>query len=732
VNRPAWRSAAGPLLAVSCALLAVGAPVPGARAAVPAEGTGSSDPTGASGPTTPAVPDPATVSVLPPFPLLAGPGAPVRVRTRVVDTGTVALRDVDVRLRVVPDRLGTREQLDRWLTGQDAREGFAVGTAVGLDRPLPRGAARTVDVEVPGAALGLGGRPFGAYGLMVEVRASVDGTLRRVALTRTALPWQARKEYRPQELAWLVPFTGLPGAASPDQPGPSQVAEAVGPGSRLRHLLDAASAPGVAWAVDPALLLTLERVAGGIPVTAGTAGSPAATASSPRATTTPAPSAAIDQARAVVRGYLQDLRAAAAGREVLQLPYGDPDVAALTRADAVDLLTATRTTAADVVQRVLGVPARSDIAWPADGYATNAALGLLHTAGATSVVLDARSRPLVDPPEWTVDARASLPGQMTGLLLDPSLSGLTASVSARDAGAAAAFQAQTAAATTELPGTVRRLLVALPRDVDPDPGAFRALVTAATAVPWVQPVRVADLLPPQPETTSGTLPRRSVRPPGAGARGVLVRDVAVVRRLRQQLAAVAEVVDSPAPVALQAQRSTLELLSVAWRGRHDALAARQRALADTIGSRTAGVRVLPSTVNFLTNDGRLQVTIANGLDRPVRGVRLEVIAPSPKLQVVRPTSAPLTLQAGQRTGVQVPVRALASGLVTLQARLITPSGAQIGVPQVVQVRLQPTDSWLLTAVGIAVGLVVLVGLVRALRRGRRRVDPTAPVPEESR
>jgi hypothetical protein len=241
---------------------------------------------------------------------------------------------------------------------------------------------------------------------------------------------------------------------------------------------------------------------------------------------------------------------------------------------------------------------------------------------------------------------------------------------------------------------------------------------------------VGDLLAVTQGPDTAALPRRSVRPTGV-PRGVGVRDVETVRRLRQQLAAVAEVVDAPATATLQAQRSTLELLSTAWRGHHEALVARQQALTNSIGSRTAGVRVLPSTINLLSNDGRLQVTVANGLDQRVRGVRLEVTAPSPKVQVVRPRSAPLTLEAGQRTGVRVPVRALASGLVTLQARLITPSGAQIGVPQEVQVRLRPTDSWLLSAGGVVVGLAVLFGLVRSLRRPRRRVDaPTTA--EESR
>ncbi|HKG52514.1 MAG TPA: DUF6049 family protein [Actinomycetales bacterium] len=673
-----------------------------------------------------AEPAAATVSVLPPFPLLAVPGTPVRVRAGVRDTGVAVLRDVSVRLRVVPERLSTRDQLSRWLTGEDAREGQAVGTPVPLHGPLTPGAGASVDVEVPGAALGLAGRPFGAYGLVVEVRANVDGVVRRVALTRTALPWQERKEYRPQQLAWLVPFTGLPGASSPDEPGPGQVAAAVGPGSRLRHLLDAASAPGVSWAVDPALLTTLERVAGGVVTSA--AGPSTATSGS-----TSAPSAAVEQSRAVVRGYLADLRAAAAGREVLELSYADPDVRALARARAGDLARAARTAAPGVVQRVLGVPARSDVGWPADGYAGNPELPTWGAAGATTLVLDPRSRPLVDVPGYTVDARVALPRSMTALMLDPSLSGLLGSVRSTDASATAAFLAHTAVATSELAGTVRRLLVAAPRNVDPDPAAFRALVASAAAVPWLEPARVSGLMEPLPRSSTADLPRRSVAAPdGPALRGVGQRDVAVVRALRRQLAAVNEVLDVPATSTVQAQRTTLELLSVAWRGHHDALVARQRALADSVGSRAAGVRVLPSTINFLANDGRLQVTVANGLNQRVQGVRLEVTVPSPKLQVVQPRSAPLTLEAGQRTGVRVPVRALASGLVTLQARLITPSGAQIGVPQELQVRLRPTDSWLVMAFGGVVGLALVFGLVRSLRRPRRRVDATAPVPQEPR
>ncbi len=138
---------------------------------------------------------------------------------------------------------------------------------------------------------------------------------------------------------------------------------------------------------------------------------------------------------------------------------------------------------------------------------------------------------------------------------------------------------------------------------------------------------------------------------------------------------------------------------------------------------TSKVRVLPTTITFLRSSGQLQLTITNDLDQPVSGLRLKVLSSSARLVVSQPVSAPIAvLEPGTRISVRVPVRALAGGEVTLQAQLLAPSGATIGSTEQVQVRVRPTDSWVLSVGGVVVGLVLAVGLVRALRRPRRRTQ----------
>ena len=78
------------------------------------------------------------------------------------------------------------------------------------------------------------------------------------------------------------------------------------------------------------------------------------------------------------------------------------------------------------------------------------------------------------------------------------------------------------------------------------------------------------------------------------------------------------------------------------------------------------------------------------------------------------------LAPGTRAQVQVPVQALGSGTVRLDAQLVSPSGRALGQRQPVSVRAKPTGTWALGVVGAIVGLVLVVGLVRALRRPRRR------------
>ena len=189
----------------------------------------------------------------------------VHVTGRITNLGKTAIEQVSVRLRAVGGRLGTRDDVDTWLDGRDPREGVPVNPTAELEAPLAAGRSATFTLDVPAQALGLRGGPFGAYPIAFDARATdTEGVRDQVAFLRSTLQWQPpAREYVRQQIAWLVPFTGLPGPTANVVPTMEQVQAALAPGRRLPRLLDAASSPGVAWAVDPALLATLQQAADG-------------------------------------------------------------------------------------------------------------------------------------------------------------------------------------------------------------------------------------------------------------------------------------------------------------------------------------------------------------------------------------------------------------------------------------------------------------------------------------
>lgn len=641
-------------------------------------------------------------------PALVVPTSTLTVSGTITNTGAVPLDAVGARLRLVHTDL-SRSQVGSWSDQTDQRTGTVVGPTLNVQpRSIPVAGHAMFTLAVDARQLGLAGRSFGPYGLAVEVRAQGELGRQQVGLARTTIQWQPSggKEYAAQKIAWLMPITGLPGGGG-DDPTPDQVAAAVGPGSRLRRLLDAASAPDVGWAVDPALLDALRRVA--------TPADDAPTA--PPATAPPSDVTA----RTTVAAFLAELRRAADGRVVIELPYADPDLAAVTAGGRPDLLRAAQAAGAGIVSEVLGVTPVTGVAWPAQGWADDTALAVAAAAGDHAMVLDADSRRLVDALPYTADARADLPHGVTGWLADPTLSALAAGSGATGGAAVRRLLAETAAFTSERPRLARRLLVVAPRDIDPDPRAFRSLVRATSSVPWLTVIGATDLRNPPPGS-GGTadLPRLVVAaPPDVVQAGLGAAHVAAVRRLRASLAALGEVVDSPAQVTDALQRATLELVSCSWRGRPTDLRARRSQVADRVRALTDGVRVLPSSVNFLTNSARLQITVVNGLPETVTGLRLRVTSANPRLRVVGSDVATPSLAPATRAQVQVPVQALGSGKVQLTAQLVSPSGRPLGQSVAVTVRAQPTGAWALWVLGAVAAAVLGVGVVRALLRPRR-------------
>jgi hypothetical protein len=134
-------------------------------------------------------------------------------------------------------------------------------------------------------------------------------------------------------------------------------------------------------------------------------------------------------ASAAAQAWLATLRTAAQDSDVLALPFGDPDVVALSRADTglraqVEPL---RRLGESEAARLLGVQPLPSVAWPPPGPLP-AALDVVVGGQSRAVVLDASALPPASGSRnRTPSARSELPsltGPVSGLLVEPVLSAL--------------------------------------------------------------------------------------------------------------------------------------------------------------------------------------------------------------------------------------------------------------------------------------------------------------------
>ncbi|WP_432503997.1 DUF6049 family protein [Kineococcus arenarius] len=666
----------------------------------------------------------------------------VTVRAGVVNDGEQALEGLRAHLVAQRSPVVARYSLDRWESADaDASLGRTTVASDPVDvaaGPLAPGGRAEVVLILQAAELGTG---QGAHPAAVEV---LDASGERVGLVRTFLVSSVPEGVRTTLLTLLLPLV-----AGRTREAAGLAAEVDG---RLGRLLDASSDSRTSWAVDPAVLATvLPAVAAAGEEGAGQpddpATDPSAEAAGSAAATLPAgtddPAAVV----ATLTAWRERLAAAAQGRCLVALPHGDPDLASLSAApEGAGLLTAAQAAGADVAAALSGAATvLTDVAWPADETADAEALSLAARAGATAVVLDDETLTTGDDLTYTPTGRAVVDtgsgtgdGALAVLVADSALSALlvrTAGAAVEESGDGAAEEgatgeqspaalvqrvlAEIATITLQRPSDPRSLLVAAPRTLDPRPAAVQRLVTAVETSGWASWQPLTDLLAtPVPDVERSEVPV----PATTSRRAVLpVVHVAAVDAAVATLAELSSALEGAATAAGAVQRSALMLLAASWRGHLTDVRAGRRELEEDVAALLSAVHVLPGSVlNLAATRTELPVTVVNELSAPVR-VELVLRPRSPRVQL---TQVPVqTVPAHGQLRVGVPVRALANGSVVVEARLRTPDGLQLGEAVELDVNVRADlEGWLTGLVGGGAAALLATGLVRAVRRGRRRVD----------
>lgn len=639
------------------------------------------------------------------------PGAQLRVTGRVVNAGTEPVVDPMVRLRFSSTALGTREDIDSIVSGESgSRLGYVLtGTTAELAGPLQPGADVAFDLQYPLDLLGLP-RQMAVYAVGIETGTGVNGSFVSSRLQRTFLPWVPEPdEVRPTRLAWLWPLVDAPrrdagGAFSDDG-----LSASMG-GGRLRNLLEigAAAPPGaVSWVVDPMLLEDAEVMSGGYPVPASdeAGGGPGSTESD----------------GAAAQAWLERFRTISADVPVMALPYADQDVVAVNRAGLAADVRLARAAGTSRAQRILGRSVVSDVIWPAQGALDRETGRLLRDSGVTTAVLSEDATPPEDLTSITPTGRALVRlgggARLAGVLYDERLSTLVATPAASGTTLSGAlleqrFLAETALITTEVPDQ-RTIVIAPPKRWDPDPVTLAAMVRLPNAVPWLTPVGLADVR----ATDVSDIGRAPLTYTAAArAQELPAMHLLTVARARRDLSAFAKVLTEPAAVVPAFRSALLRLESAGWRDHPVDRNAATEAVTGALAAQRAKVSLLGSRITLGARSGVFPVTVVNDLDQAVR-VRVDLTSDNPRLTVH--DSEPVVVEAEQKQQLQLPVEAVANGVIEVRGRLLAPDGTVYGSPVEIRVRVAQYGTLGVWVTGGAALVLFGAVAVRLLRRTRR-------------
>ena len=686
--------------------------------------------------TAPPVTGPAAVTLASVTPEIALPKAPITISGTIRNVGSVPIGAPIVRALIGDHGLISRTAVSEWSTTA-GEQPVAVVARTPLGPSLAPDGVAAFTLIVPATAISHR-ESFAVLPFSVDVVGTTsDAASQEVVLgsQHTFLPSvSAQKEYEPISIAWLVPLTLDPDPALFGVDSAARTAawtKAIGPGSRLDRAMTGTDSTQVTWAIDPAVL--------------GPPPEPVAPDTSTTTSPTPAPTQGSDTPTAPVTeattALANRIRMAAPRHTIWSLPYADPDLAAL-----LPLASGSRALKA-LINRPSTLDAavgstRTGIAWPVDGTLTTARENQLRlaysSAGLDAAVISASTR--TTHSGYTDDASRKSTGGLPLLAYDQELSRTFAQTSAIASGPITTqlFLADSLALLGERPGTRRRsVLVAAPRTFAGDPSVLSSFFTAIAKAPWLTPTTTDELLaaagtasPDVPAVgTSATpsltpSPTTSPAPPdplNPGSSPLTQAQLLDLPRTTLAIDGVASIRDDTPSFRERWTDAQEQVMSSRWRGHGPGITVINAATQAAINAVSRGVHVVPSSVNFFADRGALQITVVNDLAVPVHDVHLTLNPGQPRLRIDQ-QAGPLRIGARSRTNVRLNVTAVAAGLVPIQAVLTTSNGTPLGLDAEVNVRVQPTSTWVYWVLVALASIILVLGISRSLRRGTTRVS----------
>ncbi len=689
----------------------------------------------------------ATVNLNSVTPAVAPKSGTLKITGTVTNNGSGAITGAHVGVRLgdgIP--LGSRSAIGNTASTGDfsPADGFEIPNHTVTLANIPSHGTLSFTLDMPIKALGL--RGDGVY----ELGVTASGTTRDtgyehvVGIKRTFLPSYGKGGDKATRSTFLWPLIDRPHVdirtpGGDEQQAPlfrdDDLAAELAPGGRLEQMVALGKNLPVTWVIDPDLLATVDAMTKPYKVV-GRDGDTTHT---------------IDgTGSAYATQWLHRLHDAVQGRQVVALPFGDPDIASIAHAGrtvpgTIAHLKSATDLAATTLDTILQVTARTDFAWPDAGAVDPSIVNAATAGGADKIIARSDSFHETGLLNYTPTAARPIGGGTTAVVADSSLSNAFSGELTRAGATTLAVQrflAQSLMIYEQAPETQRSILVAPQRM--PTTSQARAMATAiATAVSggWTQPIDLGAAAAQTPDPGANqTVPAARAYPAALRRQELSTEAFRQVQSVQDSLSRFLVILSRKDRVTTPFGNAVLRSMSTQWRGeRHSARSFRDD-IQTYLGDLTDDVHIInKQPITLSGRSATIPVTVENSLAQEVSGLELRLT--SNQANRLDPGSAqPLDIGGGHNRSLKFPTTANANGRAWVTAQLYTRDGVPYGSAMVFQVYVTSiTDTVMLVIAG---GLLLLVLAGVRMYRQRKRLalraaqepdtDPEAAAKEEPR
>ncbi|MGB9996363.1 DUF6049 family protein [Streptomyces pseudogriseolus] len=659
-------------------------------------------------------------------PVAPAEGDTVTVSGTVTNKGTKAVTKAAVGLRVGP-LLDTRSSIDTVAKNSGDVDG-PVGAEID-DKysekfsKLAPGVSQPYTLSVPADELDLG--QDGVYNLSVTLTGETSDQAweQTLGVRHTFLPWQPDEADTKTRTTFMWPListvhmTAETGSDEEQTPVflDDELAAEISPGGRLDRMVALGRDLDVTWVIDPDLLASVEAMTTRYEIPGDNADD----------------KNAVGGHQEVAKRWLTEVQKAVADKEVVALPFGDPDLASLAHhgtsvTGSLRHLKEATDVASGTVESILHVKPSTDFAWPVEGAVDPSIVKVSTSAGADKVI--ARGDTFEGGRDLTYTPTAPRPigGGTTAVVADARLSTVFEGDMTGASASTQAVQRFLAQSLTLTLQTDRPRSVVVAPQRTPSAAQAQTMAEAVAALQnstWSQPQDLTAAAKSKPDPAAGTeVPSASAYPKSLRKQELPRSAFEQIARTQDKLDRFKVILSDQSRVVTPFGRALNRGMAASWRGRPAEAAIYRSGVETYLDTLSGQVRLIEKSETKLSGrSATIPVTVQNNLVQGVEHLVLRLTSTNPTRLEIDGNAyeeQPIAVSGGHSQSVKFTTNANANGRATVVAQLYTQDGRPYGQPVTFDVKVTEITATVMLVIGGGVLLLVLAGFRMYTQRKR--------------